>query len=143
MRLTVQDLFAGTESADSDTQATQYVAEKLPIGTKELWSLLWVGDQLLCLSNLIGEMRCSHLELAQASMEAGGAPTWRFLTSLCSSWVDGLIRCMRRICRLWVAALVGGGRKLGWRAPSTRRAAWPSNLARRYRSAGLPALPRR
>jgi len=70
MRLTVQDLFVGTESADSDTQASQYVAEKLAVGTKELWSLLWVRDQRLCLGNSVGEMRRSHLELAQASMEA-------------------------------------------------------------------------
>ena len=70
MRLTVQDLFVGAESADSDTQATQYVAEKLPVGAKELWSLLSVGDQPLCLNNSVGEMRCSHLELPQASMEA-------------------------------------------------------------------------
>ena len=62
MRLTVQDLFVGTESADSDTQATQYVAEKLPVGTTELWSLLWVGDQRLCLSNSVGEMRRSYLQ---------------------------------------------------------------------------------
>jgi hypothetical protein len=70
MRLTVQDLFVGAEAADSDAQATQYVAEKLPVGAKELWSLLPVGDQPLCLSNPVGEMRCSHLELPQASMEA-------------------------------------------------------------------------
>jgi hypothetical protein len=31
---------------------------------------------------------------------------------------------------------IPGGRKPGWRAPSTRRAAgWPSNVAHRYRSA--------
>jgi hypothetical protein len=64
MRLAVQDLLVGAESADSDTQATQYVAEKLPVGTEELWSLLWIGDQPLCLSNSVGEMRCSDLELA-------------------------------------------------------------------------------
>ena len=75
MRLTVQDLFAGTESADSDTQATQYAAEKLPVGTKELWSLLWVGDQPLCLSNSIGEMRRSYLQWRR--------PAWR-RTSACA-----------------------------------------------------------
>jgi len=70
MRLTVQDLFIGTESADSDTPATQYVAEKLPVRATEFWSLLPVGDQPLCLRNSVGEMRCPHLELPQASMEA-------------------------------------------------------------------------
>ena len=70
MRLTVQDLFVGAESADCDALAAQYVAEKRPVGAEELWSLLWVGDQPLCLGNSVGEMWCSHLELAQASMES-------------------------------------------------------------------------
>jgi hypothetical protein len=70
MRLTVQDLFVGAGSADSDTQVTEYVAEKLPVGANERWRLLSVGDQSPRLSNSVSEMRCSHLELAQASMEA-------------------------------------------------------------------------
>ena len=71
----MQDLFVAAESAESDTQATQYVAEKLPVGAKELWSLLSVGDQPLCLSDSVGKTRCSHLELRR--------PAWR-RTSACA-----------------------------------------------------------
>jgi hypothetical protein len=70
MRLTVQDLFVAAEIADSDSQATQCVGEKLAVGAREFWRLLWVSDQLLGLSNSVREMRCPHCELAQASMEA-------------------------------------------------------------------------
>jgi hypothetical protein len=70
MRLAVQDLLVGAETADSDTLATQHIAEKLPVGAEEFWSLRFVGYQPLCLSDSLGVMRCSHLELAQASVQA-------------------------------------------------------------------------
>ncbi len=69
MRLTVQELFAGGESADFGTQATQCVAEEFPVGARKPWGLLSVGDQPLCFGDSVGEMRCAHLDLAQAGME--------------------------------------------------------------------------
>ena len=69
MRLTVQQLLAGTPTAYRRTQATECVAEEFPVGSWKRWSPLSVANLSLSTCDSIGKMRCLEIDLAQPSME--------------------------------------------------------------------------
>jgi hypothetical protein len=69
MRLTVQQLLAGTPTANRGPQATECVAEEFPVGTEKRWSLVSVANLSLRTGDSIGEVRCPQIDLAQAGME--------------------------------------------------------------------------
>jgi hypothetical protein len=70
MRLTVQPLLGGVAVADRSSQASQGVAEKLPVRIDERRSVVAAGDESLSLRDSICEVRRRDVELPQAGMKA-------------------------------------------------------------------------
>src|SRR5436309_798219 len=69
MRLTVQQLFVGAAVNDRAPQASQRVAEKLPVRVGERRSMGAVVNQPLRLRDSIREVRRRHIDLAHAGMQ--------------------------------------------------------------------------
>jgi hypothetical protein len=70
MRLTVQQLLAGAHTAHRGPQATESVAEELPLGTGKRWGSLSVANLPLRTGDSIGEVPCPQIDLAQAGVKA-------------------------------------------------------------------------
>src|SRR5437868_5059553 len=69
MRLTVQELLGGTTLADHASQASERVAEELPVRVGERWRAVAARNELLRLLNAIHEVRRRDSERAHAGMQ--------------------------------------------------------------------------
>jgi hypothetical protein len=69
VRLAVQQLLGAAVLADHSSQASQRVAEKLPVRVGERRSVVAARDELLSLLDSIREVRRRDVELAQAGMQ--------------------------------------------------------------------------
>ena len=80
MRLAVQQLLGGAAVADRSPQASQRVAEELPVRVGERRSAVAVRNEPLGLLDPIREVRRRDIELAHAGMqllERTGVLGWR------------------------------------------------------------------
>jgi hypothetical protein len=69
VRLTVQELLSGATVADRSSQASERVAEELPIRVGEHRRLVAIRNELLRLLNAIREVRRRESELTHAGMQ--------------------------------------------------------------------------
>ena len=69
MRLAVQQLLGGAAVADRSSQASQRVAEKLPVRVGERRSAVAARNELLSLRDSIREVRRRDIERPHAGMQ--------------------------------------------------------------------------